>query len=250
MGSEALRAGDAKFIVIEGIDGSGSTTQGQDLTNFLQDQRTPAIFTREPSTGPIGNMIRSALSGRLKGKALENGNGNGFGPADDLHMATDLDPFAMALLFAADRMDHLAVEVAPNLARGRTVICDRYLMSTLAYQGLHAKIEWLLEINAKAIRPDLTIFLDIKAEGARQRIKATRWTEDIYEGIETQSRVREMYHDIIGRELPILGPVVRVDSSLPKPAVQNRMREIVSRFLSDGVVENENEHEPKFGLFG
>jgi dTMP kinase len=207
----------------------------------------PAIFTREPSIGPIGYMIRMALTGRLKGKR-ENGTANGAGADEDLHMATELDPLVMALLFAADRRDHIAVEVAPNLARGRTVFCDRYLMSTLAYQGLHTDLDWLLAINEKAIQPDLTIFLDINADVARQRIQGTRWTEDIYEGIETQSRVREMYHHVIDMGLPILGPVVRVDSSLPKQVVQAKMRQIVSHFLETGIMMTE--HQPNLGLFG
>src|SRR5688500_9217632 len=108
---EVVRSGNAKFIVIEGIDGSGSTSQGQDLANALRKRR-PTVFTREPSTGPVGMLIRLALTGRLKGY-VENGFHRS--EDDEIQMSTELDPMAMALLFAADRRDHIAAEVLPNL---------------------------------------------------------------------------------------------------------------------------------------
>lgn len=242
---EAIRSGDAKFIVIEGIDGSGSTSQGQDLTNHFRSVGRPTVFTWEPTTGPVGMLIRLALTGRLKGHVE-----NGLHPSDDEEpeTAADLDPMTMALLFAADRRDHITAEIIPNLRRGRTVICDRYLLSTLAYQGLTTSVEWLLEINAKAIRPDLTVYLDVEAERARQRIEETRWTEDIYEGVFQQRRVREKYHDLIARELPALGPVVTVDASGSKETVQAQLRQILSYFFDTGGVMEDLQHD--FGSFG
>ena len=93
-----------------------------------------------------------------------------------------------------------------------------------------------IAINAKAIRPDLTIFLDIGAEGARERMQSSRSSEDIYEGLGTQRRVRDMYHELVRRGIPALGPVLTVDSSEPRDVVQTRMRDIVSRFLATGTV--------------
>lgn len=242
---QVMRSGNAKFIVIEGIDGSGSTSQSQELTNYFRGLGRQTVFTFEPSTGPVGMMIRLALTGRLKGR-VENGFHRS--EAEEAETSTELDPMTMALLFAADRRDHVTADVAPNLERGRTVICDRYLLSTLAYQGLATSIEWLLEINATAIRPDLTIYLDVDAERARQRIQGTRWTEDIYESVFQQRRVREKYHDVIGRHVPILGPIVTVDASRPKDVVQSELRRILSIFFETGTVVDEPQHD--FGLFG
>ena len=245
MASDDVRAGNAKFIVIEGIDGSGSTSQGQDLTNYFRGKGRPTVFTWEPTNGPVGMLIRLALTKRLKGH-VENGFDR---PGDaESEITADLDSLAMALLFAADRRDHIAAEIIPNLQRGRTVICDRYLMSTLAYQGLVADAKWLLDINAKVLTPDLTIYLDVDAERARQRIQGTRWTEDIYESVFQQRRVREKYHDLIDRELPIIGPVVTIDASPSRETVHNQLRDALSYFFDTGGVLGDIQNE--IGLFG
>ena len=242
--SENERTGNAQFIVLEGIDGSGTTTQGHDLTNYLRSQGKPTIYTREPSTGPVGMLIRLALTGRLKGYVP-----NGVVPDTDdggIEMSTELEPSTMALLFAADRADHIEAEIKPNLKKGRTVISDRYLMSSIAYQGLTIDSKWLVQINEKVIRPDLTIYLDTPADRARMRIQGTRWSEDIYEGITEQKRVREKYHEIMEDPPPIFGPIVRVDASKSKDDVQNNMRRIVQGFLETGHWE---EAQDELGLF-
>jgi dTMP kinase len=247
--SDAMpRTGNAKFIVLEGIDGSGSTTQGEKLTNLFRSQGRPVVFTREPTQGPVGLLIRLALTGRLNGY-VENGLRRGDAPDDEVFKsATDLDPHALALLFAADRMDHIATEVAPNLAKGRTVVCDRYLLSTLAYQGLSIDREWLRKINERAPKPDLTIFLDVDAERARQRIVGTRWTEDIFESVKTQKSVREVYHDLIDSHSPEFGPVIVVDASPKFDAVQADLRRIIGHFMDTGELPVD-EHQHDIGLF-
>ena len=142
------RTGNAKFIVLEGIDGSGTTTQGHDLTNHLRGRRKQTVYTREPSTGPVGMLIRLALTGRLKGYVqngvVQNNKDSG------VEMSTELSSSTMALLFAADRADHIEAEIKPNLNKGRTVIADRYLMSSIAYQGLTFDTKWLLQIKRKS----------------------------------------------------------------------------------------------------
>ena len=234
-----------KFIVLEGIDGSGTTTQGLDLTNYLRGRGRRTIYTREPSTGPVGMIIRLALTGRLKGY-IPNG-ANQDTNYQDVEMSTELNPSTMALLFAADRVDHIEAEIKPNLTKGRTVISDRYLMSSIAYQGLTMDATWLVKINEKVIRPDLTIYLDTPAERARMRIQGTRWSEDICEGITEQKRVREKYHEIIEDPPSILGPIVRVDALKSREEVQYRIRRIVDTFLESGQWE---ELQGELGLFG
>ena len=131
------------FVVLEGIDGAGTTTQAERLVTALRAEGYRASSTREPSDGPIGTMIRQALKGRL-------GLPNHAGP---------LGPQTLTLLFAADRVDHLEAQVLPALDRGEIVICDRYVLSSLAYQGMTLPMEWVSGINAFAARPDITLFL-------------------------------------------------------------------------------------------
>src|SRR5690349_10994916 len=97
------------FLVLEGLDGAGTTTQLECLSRALRQRGATVCATREPSDGPVGVMLRQALTGRL---GLKGG--------------APLSHETLALLFAADRMDHLQAEVLPALERGETVICDRY----------------------------------------------------------------------------------------------------------------------------
>ena len=141
-----------KFLVLEGIDGSGTTTQLDRVVDYIRSRGFPAVATREPSTGPIGKLLREALLGRL---AMPDGSG--------------LDGRTMAMLFAADRFDHLQREVEPELAVGTTVVSDRYLLSSLAYQAEEADRDWV-QVLARGVRkPDRTFLLDLPVEVAAQR---------------------------------------------------------------------------------
>jgi dTMP kinase len=163
------------LVVLEGLDGAGTTTQAARLVAWLRARGLGAHPTREPSDGPIGRLLRGFLTGA--------------------HGA--LDPTTMALLFAADRADHLAREVEPALARGDVVVSDRWYHSSLAYQGAGEERAWIRVLNARARRPDLTILLEIPAEvGAARRAAAGR-PEDLYERIETQRRVAEGYRQVV-----------------------------------------------------
>src|SRR4029078_3251661 len=117
------------FIVLEGIDGSGTTTQLGRLGDHLTSRGRRAHTTREPSAGPVGRLLREILLG---GHRLPDG-----APADRR---------AMALLFAADGRDHLRREIEPALAAGTDVVCDRYLLSSLAYQGEEAERDWVAQL--------------------------------------------------------------------------------------------------------
>ena len=239
----------AKFIVIEGIDGAGTTTQGQDLAEYLQgkrDRNIPTIFTKEPSRGPVGAIIQLALSGRVTGHVLNGTDGNPPTSDDEHAQSTRLNSRTMALLFAADRIDHVRAEIEPNLAKGFTVISDRYLLSTLAYQGLYHDREWLLSINRFALTPDLTIFLDTDVTIARTRFRSTRWSSDIYEGIAEQKQVRENYHDLMNAQLDAIGPVVRIDSSVARDQVRKMICAIVDRFIETGDLEQDEHVLPLF----
>ena len=161
------------FIVVEGIDASGSTTQASRLSAYLRERGSRVVQTHEPSDGPAGMLIRLALNRRLSAPA--------WAPEDGEPAFASLDPLALALLFAADRRDHVATRVEPALAHGIHVVSDRYALSSLAYQGLHADAEWILAINRHAPVPDLTVFLDLPARQADDRIRNSRMQRDAFE---------------------------------------------------------------------
>lgn len=203
-----------RFIVLEGIDGAGTTTQLNVLRDHYRRAGRRAFFTHEPSDGPVGMLIRLALQKRLVGANFDLHD-----PSDPRPGAADFDAQALALLFAADRADHVATQVMPNLLAGRDVICDRYLLSTLAYQGQHADLEWLIEINRPAIVPDLTVFLDVPPAEAEERMRGSRWKKEIFETPEQQRRVRSRYFELLGREFPQRGRVEVIDASRPAAEV-------------------------------
>jgi hypothetical protein len=108
-----------RLIVLEGVDGSGTTTHTRLLCGHLRELDVPVHQTAQPSQGPIGGLLRQALTGRV---VVSNAAGGARPPAWT----------TMALLFAADRMDHLESELEPNLSEGITVVCDRYDHSSVA----------------------------------------------------------------------------------------------------------------------
>jgi len=177
-----------RFIVIEGTDGAGTTTLAGKLGEHCRNARVPVHVTAQPSGGPVGAMIRQILSHRLV-------------------VHTDFGPRApgwgtMGLLFAADRLDHLEAEILPMLRDGVTVICDRYDLSSLAYQSatssddpaeVEKAVAWLRQINAHALRPDLTIVLDCPFEVAAKRRRARAKSAELYDDAEVQHRLIEAY---------------------------------------------------------
>jgi|SRR5450631_282456 len=150
-----------KFLVLEGIDGSGTTSQLDRVVEHIRSLGFAAVATCEPSTGPVGRLLREALLGRL---AMPDGRG--------------LDGRTMAMLFAADRFDHLQREVEPQLALGTTVVSDRYLLSSLAYQAEEADRDWVQILARGVIKPDRTLLLDLPVEvAAKRRLAAGRPVE-------------------------------------------------------------------------
>ena len=163
------------LIVIEGIDGSGSTTQSELLLAWLQGAGVPATLTSEPSKGSIGGALRAHL-----GRQVELSG-----------------PEAEALAFAADRMDHVASEIVPALERGVTVVTDRYYLSSLAYQALSCDLAWLREINRFAIRPDLTVFLSVPVDVGMARFSGRAARERFEEDRDELARIAGRYEAAI-----------------------------------------------------
>jgi dTMP kinase len=202
------------FIVLEGIDGSGTTTQLDLLAAHLGRRGREVLQTREPSTGPVGTLLRAVLAG---------GHRNPDG--------TPLDGRAMALLFAADRRDHLAREIEPALAAGADVVSDRYLLSSLAYQAVEADRPWVAELSAGVREPDLTLLLDVPiAVAAERRRRAGRATER-YDADATLLRVAENYRRLAAKHRS----VVVLDGAGSREQVAARVAAEVDRVL--GIVE-------------
>jgi dTMP kinase len=170
------------FVVVEGIDGAGTTTQVERYAAYLRGRGRSVHVTREPSTGPIGVFIREILAGRA---VLPSS------PEGDL----------MALLFAADRLDHVRGEIEPELARGAVVLSDRYDLSSLAYQSVatssrlpaHELVAWIRSLNRFARRPDVTLVVDVSPEVAAQRRERRGAAEDLYEKVALQARLAKAY---------------------------------------------------------
>jgi dTMP kinase len=159
--------------VLEGPDGAGISTQTPLLRDTLIRRGLKAFATKEPTAGPIGSVIRQALSHRLVYPPSQ--------PVGDE---------VMALLYAADRLDHVRADILPRLEAGIHVVCDRYRLSSYAYQGLTAGQEWVRALNSRALPPDLTLFLDVPPEVSQSRIASRGGYVELYE---TDERLRPIY---------------------------------------------------------
>jgi dTMP kinase len=169
------------FIVIEGLDGSGKTTQARLLVQKLRSSHN-AVYTTEPSRGKIGSFIRECC----------------------LFEEKRLDSATEALLFAADRIEHIQNEVVPALNKGLLVISDRYLYSSLAYQGSTGlSLEWIEAINKHALKPDLAVFIDVAPETVMARLNRNK---SVMETLETQRKVREVYLKFVAND-----SLIRID---------------------------------------
>ena len=215
------------FIVLEGIDASGSTTQAERLTAYLRGRGDRVVTTREPSDGPAGMLIRLALARRLSGPNEVPVDSERAEPA-----YTPLDPRTLALLFAADRVDHVTTRILPALERGHHVVCDRYTLSSLAYQGLHVDQEWLLAINRFAPTPDLTVLLDVPARDADLRIRKSRMTRDHFEELHTQEAVQRRYEEVARAAHSALGRIEIVEATAEIAAVEEKVRTLVDELLT------------------
>jgi dTMP kinase len=189
------------FICIEGLDGSGKSTQAKLLTKKLCKAGYNAVFTAEPSQGKIGKFTRKRLF-------------------EQERLPTTVE----ALLFAADRIEHIQTTVAPALKEGKIVISDRYVYSSLAYQGSAGlDLTWIETINANAQKPDLSIFIDVAPEVVLERLKRKK---SVMENLQTQLRVYEIYQKYVAR-----GELRRVDGDKSKNEVLDALYTEVVCFL-------------------
>ena len=206
-------SGAGLFITLEGGDGSGKTTQASLLGEWLTGLGREVVRTREPGGTDVGVEVREIV----------------------LHHRGDIAPRAEALLYAADRAHHVATVVRPALERGDVVIQDRYIDSSVAYQGAGrvldpAEVRGISEWATGGLAPDLTILLDLDAVAARARLDGARTRYDRLEAeaSEFHDRVRSAYLALADGEPQRF---LVVDASLPVDEIAALIRERVAGLL-------------------
>jgi len=192
-----------KFIVFEGLDGSGLSTQALMLRDWLITKGNNVVVTKEQTDGAVGGLIKSCLKHEWK-----------------------TSPLALQLLFVADRAHHLATEIEPALAEGKNVICDRYVFSTLAFGALGVDIEFLKTINSKFRIPDITFIIDCLPDVCLQRIGKSRFSHtELFEEKGKFEKVRATYHSLV----KFWPNVYVIDGNRPKDVIFAEIRKIAEK---------------------
>ena len=198
------------FICIEGLDASGKTTHAHRLVRNLRRKGFDAVYTTEPSRGEIGRFIRTYILQRKR----------------------RVPSVVEALLFAVDRVDHVEKEIKPALENEKIVVSDRYVYSSLAYQGAAGlDLKWIEEINRLALPPDLAIYIDVPPEAVVKRIRRKK---SVMERLETQRKVRKVYMKFVKN-----GKLVSVDGNRRKDEVAKDILKVILDFL-----KNYNDFQP------
>ena len=193
------------FIAVEGIDGSGKDTQISLLVQWFTDINLPVLQTAEPSTGPIGCMIKNIFKNKSKiyDDIVVDANSHLF----DKHMA---------ILFAADRYDHLynaETGIILDLNKGTNVVSGRYFMSSYAYHSSNSEdYDFVDSLNKNYIKPDLLIYLDCPVDIAMERINQRKTPKDSYEYAEKLTLVYNNYAKFLTNYRE---PVLKISATLP-----------------------------------
>lgn len=195
------RATEGLFVVIEGLDGSGGTTQLARLGDRWRavEPAREQIRTREPSDGPVGRLIRAQLAGGEVGDAV------------------------LPYLFAADRRDHLDRIILPALGRGAAVLGDRYALSSFAYQSEALGLDRVMGLNQDFPAPHLTVMLDLAPEACLDRITARGGTRERFETLERLRRTEAAYEAAIARCGAAGWRIVRFPAELPVEALAEQV---------------------------
>jgi dTMP kinase len=197
-----------RFIVLEGLDGAGISTQARRLAGRLDRETASYYCTREPTDGPVGSQIRLALTGRLR-----------------------IDPVTIALMFAADRSDQIHTSLLPRLEAGVHVVSERHVLSSLAYQGAQlGDPAWVRAINRenmRALTPDLTVFLDVPPDTALRRIDSGRHARELYERRDTLASTRAAFMAAIEAVRADGARVEILDAARPIAAVEEDVAGLV-----------------------
>ncbi|MDD1422473.1 dTMP kinase [Dolichospermum sp. ST_sed1] len=205
---------NGKFIVFEGVEGCGKTTQIQLCSQWLESLNISVVLTREPGGTELGKDLRRLLLEKLPNKPVGE--------------VTEL------LLYAADRAQHIEEELKPNLATGKYILCDRYTDSTISYQGYGrglnmSIINQLNQISTGGLESDLTIWLDVDVEVGLSRKRGQATLDRIeQETIAFHRRVQQGYTELAG-SYP--SRIMRVDGTSSQDIVQKSIQEILQNRL-------------------
>ena len=193
-----------KFIAMEGLDGSGLTTQATLLRNHFISKGKDALLTKEPTDGLIGGIIKACLRGEWK-----------------------TDPLTLQRLFAADRSPHIATEIEPALKNDKTVICDRYVLSTLAFGGIYAPLDILKQINIHFRKPNMVIFVETHPSICVERMKKARHHVELFEEEQKLTQIRRNYISLKRH----FSETYTVDGNRPPEDIHAEIKKIVEENL-------------------
>jgi dTMP kinase len=200
-----------KLIVFEGLDGAGTTTQLRLLRDSLLSHGLRIEVTHEPSNGPIGAALRQTVEGRV-----------------------EIDPITQSLAFAADRTDHLFNKyngIQKSLQDGSWVLSDRYVLSGLTYQGsMGVDVDWLEQINAFVLKPDVTVFIDTPADLCISRINARGRHLELFHDLGRLHKVEQLYKKLLQKHR-FLGHLVSVRGDRPIEEVRQEIHQKIFEWL-------------------
>lgn len=208
------------FIVVEGIDGVGTTTQAQMLDRFFHEHAMAVLLTREPTDAPVGRLIRAALSGEGDG-AHQTGR-------------IALTEEALCLLFAADRVQH-SREIESLRDEGTHVVSDRYVLSSIAYQSFDPGItpERVIDVNRAIAVPDVTFLLEAPVDECLKRLERRNDSPTVYEKKETLTRIAQNYTATRSLYEKHFGTLIPIDGTAQADAVHSEIVAKLSGYLGE-----------------
>lgn len=201
------------FIALEGIDGSGKSTQCRLLTEYFNQKGMKVHTTCEPTDSPAGKLIRQIFKGEWQ-----------------------TDDRVIGGLFVADRLDHILNKkygMLQYMEKGYHVISDRYYFSSYAYQGVHMPMEWVIQANSMSVdllKPHVHIFIDVAPDESMKRINAGRDSKELYETLENLKRVRDAYFLAFDKQQSTENIVI-IDGNKSPEDISLAIRNIVDSFL-------------------
>ncbi len=195
-----------KFIVFEGPDGSGQSTQAELLKNHLQEKGKSVVLTKEPTK-------ESEASHKI---------------SDALNKKISISPEKLQEFFVEDRRDHLSKTILPAIENGQFVISDRYFFSTLAFGSLNCDLQWLISINKDFLIPDATFILDVRPEVCVARIQNRGRNVQFFETEEKLKKVLENYKKIA----PMFPNIHLINGERPIEIINQEIIELVSKILN------------------
>ena len=190
------------FVVFEGLDGAGTTTQLHLLEEKFKNSGIPCYITCEPTDHPIGKIIRNVLE-----------------------KVTRVDPYTLAYLFAADRNEHLSGDeqgILKKLDAGFWVISDRYLFSSLAYQSLQCGYDFVYSLNRYFPLPEHLFFIDVPVELCQERM-LDREGREIFDESDAQIKILKLYEQSMAQYKDSGMKIHRIDGSLKKEEIQEKI---------------------------